>query len=313
MTTEEKSLYISSVSQLATDSVYKERYNALVASYNSSSNTLAQSTNPGVSQFFPWNRYFLIRYEDLLREIDCRITIPYWDWTALPLNPYSSLVFDDETGFGGSSRENDSCVSSGPFNYTAFQVTPSGGSGCLKREYRAKMFPTKAIIDQDVLKIPAVEFEEFHRFLQLFIISNVRCFVGGQMCTPEAANDPLYLLHLAQSDYIFTQWQNSDALKLNARFSSDSRPLVHTSTPVAVSDYSNNQDLPDGVKVCYMAQSFEENVPPSLASLSDALLKITNDHKLKMDCAEGGMKMMEKEDGSMGHSEKDFMKKMCKE
>lgn len=109
LTTQEKLRYISAVKQLATDPAYKERYDGLVATYTSSSETLAQSTDPEISQFFIWNRYaFFIwnRYAvDLLREIDCRVMIPYWDWTALPLDPYMSPVFDPKTGLGHLVRK----------------------------------------------------------------------------------------------------------------------------------------------------------------------------------------------------------------
>lgn len=306
LTTQEKLRYINAVLQLATDPVYKDRYDALVATYTASAETLAQSTDPDTSQFFIWNRYFLSRYENLLREIDCRIMIPYWDWTALPLNPYLSPVFDPETGFGNAARESDHCVSNGPFNYTSFSITPSAGGGCLQRQYRLKMFPTRAIIEQDVLGIPAEEFTEFHHLLQLFILSNLRCFVGGHMCTPNAANDPVYILHLAQSDFIFTRWQNIDRVHLNARYASDSRPLVLSSDGDEVSDYSNNQALPGGLRVCYGDPQFKEHVPPSMAFLSDVLLELTNNHELELECVEEGMA----EEGR-GAREKEFMDKMC--
>lgn len=302
LTTQEKLRYINTVKQLATDPAYKERYDTLVATYTSSSETPAQSTDPDTSQFFVWNRYFLLRYEDLLREIDCRITIPYWDWTALPLNPYMSPVFNPTTGFGDASREEDNCVSNGPFNYTVFDVTPSAGGGCLKRQYKQKMFPTKAIIE-DVLSIPAAEFTAFHHLFHLFILSNLRCFVGGHMCTPNAANDPVYILHLAQADFIFTRWQS----RLNARFASNTQPLVLASNGAVVSDYANSRDLPGELQVCYSDQEFDAHVPANMVFLSDALLELTNNHELKMECTAESMVGR----SGMGEREKEFMEKMC--
>ena len=310
LTTQEKLRYINAVQQLATDPAYQERYNTLVATYTSSSETLAQSTDPDTSQFFVWNRYFLLRYEDLLREIDCKITIPYWDWTALPLNPYMSPVFNPRTGFGDASREGDDCVRNGPFNYTAFNITPSAGGGCLKRQYKLKMFPTRAIIEEDVLSIPATEFTTFHHLLHLFILSNIRCFVGGQMCSPDAANDPVYILHLAQADFIFTRWQLGDARRLNTRFASDTRPLVLASNGAVVSNYANNRDLPRELQVCYREPEFEAHVPVNMIFLSDALLELTNNHELEMECAEDSM-VGGSGNQRMGEREKEFMEKMC--
>lgn len=304
MTPEEKHRYIQAVKLVAIDATYKSRYDALIATYTSSYDTPAQATDPQSSQFFMWNRYFLIQYEDLLREIDCRITIPYWDWTALPMNPYMSPVFSHVTGFGDASRHVDNCVSNGPFNYTHFLVTPSAGEGCLERQYLLQMYPTRAIIEQDILTLPAEEFDEFHRFLQLFIFSNIRCYIGGHMCSADGANDPLLLLHMSQTDAIFSRWQNIDVLRLNARYASDNRPLVLTTSPAIVSDYFNNRDLPDDVKICYGEPEFKSHVPSSMAFLSDALLEITNNHDLRMGC-------VGEEGREMGANEQEFMERMC--
>ena len=314
MTTTEKLRYINTVLLVTTDAHYKPRYEALVATYTSSYETLAHNTDPNTSQFFVWTRYFLLEYENLLREVDCRITIPYWDWTVLPLNPYMSPVFDPTTGFGDSSRESDICVANGQFSYENFVVTPSAGGGCLTRDYRLQMYPTRAIIEQDVLTLPAEEFDEFHQFLQLFIFSNIRCFIGGHMCSPDAANDPLYLLHLAQTDFIFDRWQHVDAARLKVRYAEDTTPLALI-PGARVLDYADNQGLPDGTRVCYGHQEFKNHIPASMAFLSDILLEITNDHILEMECAEGVG-----QDGSgslggvrVGINGMEFMKEKCGE
>lgn len=303
--------YIDAVKMVSSDPLYKSRYDTLIAKHKSSFDTVAQSTDPQVSQFFMWNRYFLHQYENLLREIDCNITIPYWDWTALPQMPYRSRVFDPKIGFGDASNPNDSCVSNGPFSYPSFQVTPSAGGRCLEREYKTQTFPTKAIIEKDVLTLPVEEFDVFHRFLQIFIFTNIRCFVGGQMCSKDAANDPLFLLHVAQTDFIFTRWQESDPFKLNAHFASDSRPLV-LSDGALVSDYSNNKDLPNSLRVCYIMQELKNHLPSSgEAAFSAMLLAFTSKAKPEMECAVvGGDSMMG--DVALGEKEKEFMKKMCK-
>ena len=193
--TDDQARYIAAVLRVATDPQLKPRYDAFLSKYTSSLNTLAQRTNPTTSQFLVLNRLFLLEYENFLREVDCRITIPVWDWTLLPLTPYMSPVFSStEDGFGGSSRSNDSCVNEGPFRVGVFSITDGG---CLQRQYRMKMFPTRAIIERDLLTLPANEFDRFHQLLQVFIHTNVRCFVGGQMCSADAANDPLFLLHLS--------------------------------------------------------------------------------------------------------------------
>ena len=35
---------------------------------------------PQLKNFFPWHRWYVLELENLLRQIDCRVTIPYRDW-----------------------------------------------------------------------------------------------------------------------------------------------------------------------------------------------------------------------------------------
>lgn len=303
---QDKRRLISTIITVASDPQTKTRYDALIALYKSSFDTLAQSTNPAVSQFLPWNRFFLIQYENLLREVDCRITLPYWDWTALPLNPYMAPVFSPQSGFGDSSRSNDSCVSNGPFNYGVFTISPSAGGGCLQRQYRMQMFPTRAIVEQDLLTILADNFNHFHQFLQVFIHTNVRCFVGGQMCSADAANDPLYLLHLAQIDFLFDRWQRIDSNRLNARFTGDNRPLP-LSSGLTISQFASSLNLANDICITYDHPQFKTHVPPSMRFLSDALEQMTNNPNLKMECVRDSVMR----GSGMENSGEEFMQKMC--
>ncbi len=306
LTEDDKKRYIDSVLKVATDSRYKSKYDSLVSLYSSSFDTLAQETKSNTSQFFVWNRFYMIQYENLLREIDCRVTIPYWDWTALPLNPYMSTVFSPSTGFGDSSRPNDSCVRNGPFRYESFQVTPSAGGGCLQRQYRLQMYPTRAIIEQDVLTLPAEEFPQFHQFMQLFVFTNVRCFLNGHSCTNNAANDPVFLLHLAQIDFIFDRWQRLDSSRLNVRYAKDTTTLALSGGKV-VSDYADNTNLAEGIQVCYGHPTFKDHIPERMQFLSTVLLDITNNHDLKMSCVKD--KMMDHV--VLDPSGEEFMNSMC--
>ncbi len=56
LSTEEKLRYINTVKTLATDELYKTRYETLVKEYEESYDTDAQMVIPSVSQFIPYNR-----------------------------------------------------------------------------------------------------------------------------------------------------------------------------------------------------------------------------------------------------------------
>ena len=307
MTINERRRYIGTVLRVATDPEYRPRYESLIAKYKMSYNTLAQSSNSSISQFLPWHRYFLLEYENLLQEIDCRVTIPFWDWTALPMNPYMAPVWNPDSGFGDSSRSNDSCVSNGPFKYDQYEVTPSAGGGCLQRQYRLQQFPTRAVVEQDLLALPANEFVEFHQFLQLFLHTNVRCFVGGQMCSADAANDPAYLLHLANIDFIFSRWQDVSQANLEAAFVTDERRLELTDGNFLVLQFANNHNLPNSIRVCYGHNEFKNHVPPGMAFLASALQDITDNPKLHMEC----VSQEDRHKVAMSSNDEDFMRKMC--
>ena len=307
LTVADRQRYIQAVLTVASEAPYKQKYDALVAQYLASFDSLAQSSDPAVSQFFPWNRYFLIQYENLLQEVDCRVTIPYWDWTILPVSPYLAQVWSPDSGFGDSSRTKDGCVENGPFRFDLFNVTPSGGGGCLRRNYRMQMFPTRSNVEQDLLTLPASEYGEFYRFLQIFIHTNVRCFVGGHMCSDNAANDPAYLLHLAQIDVIFSRWQAIDADRFST-VAGDARQLELTgNVDYVVSDFGDINDLPGGNRVCYESSEFKDHVPPSMQFLTNSLQQMTDNGNVHMTC----ITEEEMAHVKMTSDAADFMHKMC--
>eukprot|EP00731_Ephydatia_muelleri_P030228 Em0021g751a len=241
LSAQEKARYISAVFTLATDPAYKPRYDSLVAKHKTSFDTAAQNTDPSISKFLIWNRYFLLEYEKLLQQIDCRISIPYWDWTALPSTPYTAAIWSPSSGFGDT---------------------------CLLRQYKLQSFPSRSIIERDLLTIAPNNFDTFLKFIQVYLHANVRCFVGGHMCSNDAANDPVYLSHVAQLDSIYDRWQSFSPAHLAARYSTDAS-LIPLTDNLRVQQYSNDQSLPGGARVCYDHPYYKSHAPPSSQFMSD--------------------------------------------
>lgn len=52
--------------------------------------------------FFPWHRWYISVMEDLLKQIDCRVTLAYWDWSSVTDDPWNKndLWSDTEYGLG---------------------------------------------------------------------------------------------------------------------------------------------------------------------------------------------------------------------
>ena len=210
----------------------------------------------------------MLRYENLLREIDCRITIPYWDWTAFPVKPYDNPVWDNELGFGNSSRATDKCITTGPFKLDEFSIPESAGlsdeSTCIHRDYKEMEFPRRDSIERDILPLPAADFNTVHTQLQIFKGVTVLCIVGGDLCTNRAAWDPVYLLHISHIDFIFDRWQRFGEGRQTVRYGADVKPLVF-GEGLVVSSLTSNTFLPGGVAVLYSAPIFHKNhAPPFL-------------------------------------------------
>ena len=300
---EEKLQYLNAVKTIVSDPVYRSRYESLILQHETSFNTNAQSTDPFLSQYLPYSRYFLLEYENLLREIDCHITIPYWDWSAFPFSPYDNPVWDNDLGFGDMSRGNDSCVKNGPFSFDQFSV-PRGG--CVQRLYLDRMYPSRDMIERDLLPLPAEEFDTFHRKLQLFIGTNVLCFVGGNLCSSSSAYDPLFPLYLSYIDNIFDRWQSLKQGRDTVRYANDITPLF-SAGGLSVADFSDNSNLPRGVGICYGPPQFHKRHPPPPVSLTMSAAAELPQVTTTMDCID------ENEVNFMILTEEDkaFMKKNC--
>lgn len=300
LTTSSRLAYINAVRTIARTPAYRARYNELINLYRASfQNNLTQSTTPEESQYFMFARYFLLEYEDLIKEVDCRLSLPFYDWTPFPEAPYTAAVWSNDDGFGDTSRLEDQCVVTGPFRVGEYELTPSAGGGCLKREYRNQRFPSRDMVDRDLLPLPANEFGNFHRFLQLFIGINVQCFVGGTMCSPDAANDPVFIPHLAKVDSLLTRWQALRDGRDRVRYADDRSHLLLT--PFTVRDFSNNQDLPYGSCVQYDPPALLKNPAPPPVTLA------ASTSSPSMDCVpESMMSFM-----PMTPADHDFMVAKC--
>ena len=278
LSSQERLNYINIFLQIIGDPVYNRRYTALIDTYtNSFSNGITQTTTPSVSQYFMFNRYFLLEFEDLLKDFNNSLTIPYYDWTPFPTAPYTAAVWGNTDGFGDTSRASDGCVSTGPVRVGEYRITPLSGGGCLKRAYRDQLFPSRATIERNLLPLPASEFAQFHRFLHLFVGINVQCFVGGTMCSNDTANDPIYLLHIAQLDFILTRWQSFGQGRESVRYGGDQSTLLGAPR-FRVEQFIDNFALPYNTCLVYDPPILLKNhAPPSSSVFGDS-------PSARMDC-----------------------------
>lgn len=177
--------------------------------------------------FLPWHRKFLLEFERELQEIDPKVSLPYWDWTKDDTAD-SSLWQDDL--LGGNGRNGDLQVMTGPFAYSSGNWTIN--EGVTDAPYLTRNFgrPTDPVslpsrkelewaIDDPTYDVAPwdstvqtgfrnkfegwtrSEKEGFHNH------NRVHLWVGGHMTGGTSPNDPVFWLHHAFIDLVWSRWQ----------------------------------------------------------------------------------------------------------
>lgn len=158
----------------------------------------------GLQRFLPWHRTFLYEFENLLQSINPDITIPYWDWTVDQSIPLWLQVFTP-TVIGTNT----------PDVSFPIVVTRTPGSD-------APELPPKSDVDKVMAKKNYTEFTDClesgnfgnHPEFQTGMHDQVHVWVGGAMGQiPIAPADPLFWLHHANIDRIWSLWQKQNPNK----------------------------------------------------------------------------------------------------
>jgi len=224
-------------------------------------------------QFLAWHRWYLLKMENILREVDPIVTVPYWDWSLWSgepwLNEIMSVWSDAPWGFGGNGGGRDNCVYSGPFRKDQWWL-PDGG--CLKRKFNGK--PPDCIAVHKCLRTSYNNFPEFERTLRVNLHNDMHCRIGGNtgtMCGIYSANAPEFLLHHAFTDKIWTDWQKKGSRYKNA-YTQGTIKLYGISPRLRPQNLLDQFKQPGGVCVLYDDPTHESYklCHDQLASLSIA-------------------------------------------
>lgn len=162
----------------------------------------------GGSFFLPWHRLFLLLFENLLREVNPSVTIPYWNWAV---DGEDAAMSDVWSRVGGSRRAgggSPGCIPDGPF---ANIWISNPEHRCVRRGFVSyqsgsivpfdNWLTIQALMDRDVSYAQfAAALESTHGFPHVG--------VGGDMSILAAApNDPLFYFHHGFVDLIYLRWQ----------------------------------------------------------------------------------------------------------
>ncbi|KAJ1305208.1 hypothetical protein OPQ81_000237 [Rhizoctonia solani] len=172
-----------------------------------------------VSSFFPWHRYFVVLREAAMAECGYSDPMPYWDWTrdSTVEKFKSSEIFDSEKGFGGDGTGKTNwtdglCVEDGP--YAGFQVNfPQ--PHCLTRQFvlneQVITNWSKPVVDE-IMKYS--NYLDFWNNTERHPHDNLHRTVSGDLKRQYSPNDPLFFLHHAQVDRLWTLWQGRNETRL---------------------------------------------------------------------------------------------------
>jgi tyrosinase len=178
--------------------------------------------------FLPWHRRFLLDLEEALRRVDDSVTLPYWDWTR---DRTTTSVPWTEDLLGGTGRQSDRQVMTGPFAYRNGKWPIEVGitdteflTRDLSRWREPIALPTAADVEQalgdpvyDTVPWDSTSVKGFRNKLEGWgtgrgavswrTHNRVHRWVGGQMLSGASVNDPVFWLHHAYVDLVWSRWQ----------------------------------------------------------------------------------------------------------
>ncbi|ORY42805.1 Di-copper centre-containing protein [Rhizoclosmatium globosum] len=176
----------------------------------------------GNAQFYPYHRAMLWQYENALISTGIwpsNMGVPYFDWSAMSQNWWTSDIFTDQYFGAISSNDPNTCVLTGAFAKGKYSVAAdadghrivTGDQTCLRRNAQQSALPDATSI---VRGLAARSFEEFHG--HNLDESNFHASghgtlggVGSDLGNPSVSpNDPVFYFHHGFVDKFYWKWQN---------------------------------------------------------------------------------------------------------
>ncbi|XP_013412584.1 kielin/chordin-like protein isoform X2 [Lingula anatina] len=144
--------------------------------------------------FLPWHRLFLRRMEQKLQEVDCSVSLPYFDFTTDAHN-FSTAIIWQPGYFGGNGR--GGCVPDHRFQHSLWDP-------CIIRHFDTSVqIPSMLEV---AIAVAGDDYMELSHCLEA-IAAYIHLFVGGDFATTSAPYDPLFFAIHSYIDMLFWQWQ----------------------------------------------------------------------------------------------------------
>ncbi|KAI7826314.1 hypothetical protein BX661DRAFT_205928 [Kickxella alabastrina] len=161
----------------------------------------------GNTCFFPFHRRFLIEFENIARRYDPNFTVPYWDATQSYRNPASDPLLTS-TALGTNGQNQDRCLTDGIQANTQLSYP---NNHCLRRNWNNgnSISPWYApeIISSYIRSDTSLS--RFRENIEYSIHGAVHLGLAGEMDSGYAAHDFTFMVHHANLDRLWWDWQNA--------------------------------------------------------------------------------------------------------
>lgn len=155
----------------------------------------------GYPGFLTWHRAYLLAFEEAMRCINHKVTLPYWDWSTTATTGVPSAC-RQPTYVNRNGLTVPNPLYSGP-------IDPAAGGG---KTNRAGDIDTRSFASMATAAQAALSNASFADFQQAINgpHGSVHGTVGGHMgSVPRAGFDPIFWLHHANVDRLWAVWQKN--------------------------------------------------------------------------------------------------------
>jgi len=244
--------------------------------------------------FLPWHRWFSLEMENLLRQVDCRITLPWWDWTKKTTTWQTNAPFLDSPSWYGEDG-NPSSVTTGPFATPGWSLPVTGGP--LTRNFNGNM-PAYPLLST-VLGIGSGSYNSFSDQLEgVHNTPHVR--ISGTMVTGESPRAPEFFLHHNMIDRMWSVWQSYSPAHLSSYGSFDpdaTMPYAYGVTPNHVMDLAHQVSAAgDCARVRYVRYSTRVTGQPLFLLRSCYLVPVSFSGMVSLDTLQRGLSLLPREE-----------------
>ncbi|KAJ2622595.1 hypothetical protein GGF44_005376 [Coemansia sp. RSA 1694] len=161
----------------------------------------------GNTCFFPFHRRYILEYENIGRRYDPNFVVPYWDATQSARNPMSDPLLS-ANALGTNGQTGTGCLMNGiqgnsqltyPNQHCLRRVYDNNGS--IKQWYAPEIISSYMQSDTSLAR--------FREDIEYSIHGAVHLGMGGDMDAGYAAQDFSFMVHHANLDRLWWDWQNT--------------------------------------------------------------------------------------------------------